>query len=180
MAEMPVGFRQFIKSNPTSYANLQGGITFTITGINETNINLQHVEQLPDLAEYIDHSLDQLETILWNTAPVLTTKYRESIEKRFDKDALYGQVGIGAGVVNKKGVNYANFLQFGARTLYNAVDHNARGIHWPYSRRDGSLGILHDTRRLVYAWEHWFFTGLDSVEFSQPRTRGGQFSMGRF
>lgn len=170
----------FINFNPKTkeqYGNFNSGIGFTVTGITENNLYLSSIDKAPDLQEYIENSLRELEVILYNTAPVDTGLYRESIE--IDPS---GEVSIGEGVNNKSGDNYAKFLQFGASTLYNAavLGRQSDGQKWPYTRIDSGMGILHDTRRLVYAWEHTFYTGLDAVNFAQPRTKGGQFAPRRF
>jgi hypothetical protein len=171
----------FINLNPKNkeqYSTLNPGIKFTITGITETNMYLTDISSAPDLSDFIENSLRELEVILYNTAPVDTGLYRESISVDFES----GDVSIGEGVNNKSGDNYAKFLQFGAMTLYNAavLGRQSDRQKWPYTRIDSGMGILHDTRRLVYAWEHTFYTGLDAVNFAQPRTRGGQFAPRRF
>jgi len=176
VANFPMSLGNFINYTPSTkeqYSAMGVSIVVNFTGIKETEVSLMEVQELESFKVFMEQATRALEEIMFNTAPVDTGKYRDSIFVEFNEQTGEGELSI-------HNVPYAKFLLYGSKTLFHAAtEGNRRGIHWPYTRTEGNMGILHDVRRILYAWEHIFDIALNDVDFAQPRNRLGQFSFGK-
>lgn len=135
-------------------------VTVRVEGVDDVLNYISSVEQMNQLNEAIGSGLDSLYDRIKDTAPYKTHYYEDHIRK---------QTLGNEGYISTE-AEYSNYIIYGGPTLYHtAVDCNARGIHWPYSRVVGNLGIIHDIRRIVYEWEAEFDSRLDSINFTEPR-----------
>lgn len=176
VANFPMSLGKFINYTPSTvdqYNAMGVSVVVTFSGIKQTQASLLEVQEMGSFKDMMERATRALEEIMFNTAPVDMGKYRDSISVEYNEQTGEGEVVI-------HNVKYAKFLIYGSRTLFHAAtEGNRRGILWPYRRTEGHMGILHDVRRILYAWQHEFDIALDDVDFAQPRNRLGQFSWGK-
>lgn len=123
---------------------------------------LTTVEQLNPLKDFVEGTMDSLYQDIKDSAPYDSHYYEEHIKKHFDRRTSSGYIETTA--------EYSRYIIYGGPTLFHtALVANARGIHWPYSRVVGNLGIIHDLRQIIYKWKSEFDSNLDYVDFSQGR-----------
>lgn len=166
-----MNLNDFIGMTRGDYQNKGMGITIHVDGTKELGNYLERIEGAGNLNDYLEDSLTTLYNTIYSSAPYDTHEYEASIDYSYNSGAMEGEISIG------DGVDHARFLIYGVTNHAPVVQHgNSRGIFWQYTRIDDGYGILHDVRRVVYAWMRQFKIGLDDVNFTRPRDSSGRFT----